>query len=185
MGIAPIFRFWDGNNVAQEKTPDFDANQHIIGQAPSPMEVRLAQTIRGLGFELIDLQRINHGQLLRIFIDGPNGVGIKDCETVTHHLLRWLEVEAVPFDRLEVSSPGVDRPLKTPSDFAKWMGESVHIKLSDLWQARKNWQGKLTGLTPDAILLEVEANSFAVPLDLAQSVRLLPNYQELLKKKKK
>ena len=82
--------------------------------------VLLETTLAGLGYELVDMERSGKGSLMRIFIDKPTGVNLDDCATVSHHLSRVLTVENVPYDRLEISSPGLDRPLKMERDFVRF-----------------------------------------------------------------
>ena len=89
----------------------------------------LDSTLHGLGYELVDVERMSRGGLLRVFIDKPGGISVDDCVTVSNHLGRLFAVENVDYDRLEVSSPGLDRPLKKPSDFIRFSGESVKLKL--------------------------------------------------------
>jgi len=96
----------------------------------------LEQTITGLGFDLVDLER-SVGGLLRITIDWPwspeqtqeRFVTVEDCETVTRQLQYLLEVENVDYRRLEVGSPGIDRPLRNAIDFQRFLGEVVDITL--------------------------------------------------------
>ena len=75
-------------------------------------EELIAPVVAGMGYELVDLQVSNRGGLLRLFIDKPGGIGLEDCAAVSRQLIRVLEVEGVEYDRLEVSSPGLDRPLR-------------------------------------------------------------------------
>ncbi len=109
-------------------------------------------TVQGLGFDLVDVERAPRG-LLRIFIDRIPGhayavagefVTVDDCELVTRQLQYVLEVEGLDYARLEVSSPGLDRPLKSESDFERFAGQAVHVVLKAPFQGRKNWQGTLT-----------------------------------------
>ena len=86
------------------------------------LENILEPTLAGLGFELVDLQLSNRGRFLRIFMDKPGGITVDDCATVSRHLSRLLEVEGVDYDRMEVSSPGLDRPLRKAADFARFAG---------------------------------------------------------------
>lgn len=101
----------------------------------------VAQTVTGLGFDLVDLER-SAGGLLRVTIDLPwqppvegapvmadQFVTVEDCETVTRQLQYLLEVEAVDYRRLEVGSPGIDRPLRTENDFLRFAGQVVDITL--------------------------------------------------------
>jgi len=73
---------------------------------------KLETAVNGLGFELVDLEMSNHGKLLRLFIDKPAGINVGDCALVSSHLTRLFAVENVDYERLEVSSPGLDRVLR-------------------------------------------------------------------------
>ena len=80
------------------------------------LQQTLESTLAGLGYELVDFERSGKGKLLRIFMDKAGGITVDDCATVSNHLSRVLAVEGVDYDRLEVSSPGLDRPLKKEQD---------------------------------------------------------------------
>ena len=94
----------------------------------------IAQTVTGLGYELVDVERTKGG-LLRVTIDFPHVAGseqfinAEDCEKVTRQLVFVLEVEGAAYSRLEVSSPGIDRPLKTEKDFERFVGELIDLVL--------------------------------------------------------
>jgi ribosome maturation factor RimP len=94
----------------------------------------VAQTVAGLGYELVELER-SAGGTLRVTIDFPwqpgedRSVNVEDCELVTRQLQYTLEVEEVDYKRLEVSSPGIDRPLRNEQDFERYAGEVVDITL--------------------------------------------------------
>jgi len=121
----------------------------------------IENTLVGLGYELADYERSGRG-LLRVYIDHPlgadgtvQGISIEDCERVSHQLTRLFEVENIDFDRLEVSSPGLDRPLRKLADFVRFAGAQVAIKLRIPFQGRKQYQGVLQpveGEGPDAQL---------------------------------
>lgn len=110
------------------------------------------KTVTGLGYELVDAER-SAGGLLRVYIDRvpgkayPTGthefVTVEDCEAVTRQLQYVLEVDNVDYARLEVSSPGLDRPLKKPEDYARFAGQEVQITLKLPFQGRKKFQGAL------------------------------------------
>ena len=110
------------------------------------------KTVSGLRYELVDVERAAGG-LLRVTIDRlpgqvyPTGehefVTVEDCEAVTRQLQYLLEVENVDYARLEVSSPGLDRPLKTPAHYARFAGQQVQITLKLPFQGRKKYQGAL------------------------------------------
>jgi ribosome maturation factor RimP len=109
------------------------------------------RTVSGLGYELVDLERSGRG-LLRVFIDrlpgrtypdGGAAVTVGDCESVTRQLQHLLEVENVEYERLEVSSPGLDRPLRKPADYARFAGSDVDLTLKLPVDGRKKFRGRL------------------------------------------
>ena len=104
-------------------------------------------TVRGLGYELVDVERAPGG-LLRVTIDHPASdverfINVDDCEKVTRQLQHVLEVEGLAYERLEVSSPGLDRPLKTATDFKRFEGEQVEVTLKVPFKGRKRFRGEL------------------------------------------
>lgn len=110
------------------------------------------RTVTGLGYELVDLERTGGG-LLRVFIDRQAGrsyptgesvlVTVEDCGVVTRQLQYVLEVEQLDYKRLEVSSPGLDRPLKHEADYARFVGSAIDLTLKLPLQGRKKYQGVL------------------------------------------
>jgi len=100
------------------------------------------EALVGMDVELVDIERAPGG-LLRVTIDRPDGVRIEDCERVSKHLSRLFEVENIDYRRLEVGSPGVDRPLKRPEDFLRFAGERVEIRLRQAVDSRKVFTGLL------------------------------------------
>lgn len=110
----------------------------------------IATTVAALGYDLVDVERAAGG-LLRVTIDHaaqPAGapersVTVDDCERVTRQLQHVLEVEGVAYERLEVSSPGLDRPLRSGGDFMRFAGAEVELTLKEPFQGRKRWRGTL------------------------------------------
>ena len=106
------------------------------------------RTVSGLGYDLVDTER-TAGGMLRVFIDRVPGdpagefITVDDCEKVTRQLQHVLEVEGSAYSRLEVSSPGLDRPLKKPADFARFCGEEIDLTLKLAFQGRKKYRGAL------------------------------------------
>ena len=86
------------------------------------IESLIEPVVAGMGYELVDLQAANGGRFLRLFIDKPGGIDVEDCAAVSRQLSRVFEVEGIDYDRLEVSSPGLDRPLRKAGDFARYAG---------------------------------------------------------------
>jgi len=105
------------------------------------------QALAGMDVELIDVERAALG-LLRVTIDRAGGVRIEDCEQVSRQLSRVFEVENIDYKRLEVGSPGVDRPLRTEAELRRFVGERIEIKLRQPLDGRKVFSGILS--LPDA-----------------------------------
>jgi len=134
----------------------------------------LEPTLAGLGYELVDLERSPGGKLLRVFIDKPDGVNVDDCVSVSNHLSRFLAVENVDYDRLEVSSPGLDRPLKKTADFIRFAGESVKLRLRVALQGQRNFVGILREVKDGILKLEVDGKMLDLELNNLEKVRLVP-----------
>jgi ribosome maturation factor RimP len=135
----------------------------------------LEQTVAALGFELVDLELANQGRLVRIFIDKADGVDVEDCATVSNHLTRLLAVEGVEYDRLEVSSPGLDRPLKQPRDFARFVGERAQVKVRVPLNGRRRFVGKLHNVGEVGIELNVDGELVSIAFADIDKARLVPN----------
>lgn len=134
----------------------------------------LEKTLAGLGYEMVDGE-FPRGGVIRIFIDGPAGIDVDDCARVSNHLTRLFAVEDVDYSRLEVSSPGLDRPLRLPRDFQRFIGESARIRLRTPLGGRKNFVGILRGADDQEVRLEVDGASLALPLAQILKARLEPN----------
>src|SRR5687768_1070335 len=134
----------------------------------------LEATLDGLGYELVDIERSLRGKLLRVFIDKPDGVSVDDCVAVSNHLSRLFAVENVDYDRLEVSSPGLDRPLKKASDFVRFAGESVKLRLRVALQGQRNFVGILREVNDGVLKLEVDGKVLDLELNNLEKVRLVP-----------
>src|SRR5450631_133132 len=114
-------------------------------------------TLTGLGYELVDLELSARG-LLRVFMDKPEGISLQDCERVSHQLTRLFTVEGVNFERLEISSPGLDRPIKKQADFIRFRGQKVQLKLRMPINGRKNFVGILGELQDGILHLDVDGS---------------------------
>lgn len=131
-----------------------------------------------MGYELVDLRASNGGRLLRLFIDKAGGVGVEDCAAVSRQLTRVLEVEGVDYERLEVSSPGLDRPLRKASDFARFVGHKADVRMrTPDATGRRRFVGVLRGAEGDRVSLEVEGSGQTVALAIGDidRARLVPN----------
>jgi ribosome maturation factor RimP len=138
--------------------------------------VKLVETtVNGLGYELVDLERSGRG-LLRVLIDKPDGILVDDCQVVSNQLTRLFMVENVDYDRLEVSSPGLDRPLKKEADFVRFAGEKVQLKLRMPLAGRKNFAGVIGAVNDGILQLDVDGNQVAIELSNLDKARLVPTF---------
>ena len=141
------------------------------------LETLIEKNVSKLGYELVDFEIINRGELLRIFIDKPGSITIHDCVDVTNQLKHILTVEEdITFDRLEVSSPGINRVIKKLKDFERFKGEKIKIKTRAPIEERKNFTGILQGTKKDLILLDFNNNLIEIKLDNIEKARLDPDF---------
>jgi ribosome maturation factor RimP len=129
----------------------------------------LEKTIPGLGFELVDVE-ITPAKIIRVFIDKDGGVSVDDCEEVSHHLSKLFLVEEIEFNRLEISSPGVERPLKKLEDFVRFNNQVVKVKLRELINEQKVFQGKILAVHGNKISLSLD-NDEVLEIDFGSIVR--------------
>jgi ribosome maturation factor RimP len=131
-----------------------------------------------LGYELVDLEYVpgRAHALLRIFIDRADGVGLDDCERVSREVSALLDVEdPVPTEyTLEVSSPGLDRVLRTPAHFQRFVGERVRVELLAPRDGRRRYTGLLQALNGEGIELNVDGAMVSVPFTHIGRARLAP-----------
>src|SRR5688572_33470461 len=128
-----------------------------------------------MGFELIDVQASNGGRLLRLFIDKPGGVTLEDCAAISRHLTRVLTVEGIDYERLEVSSPGLDRPLRKERDFARFAGQKAEVRMRTAdATGRRKFVGLLRGAGQGRVGLEVDGTTVELALDDIDRARLVP-----------
>jgi ribosome maturation factor RimP len=135
------------------------------------------------GFELVDVEWVRGGGrfTLRVFIDKPGGVNIDDCQLVSRTIEPILDVEDFiePAYDLEVSSPGLDRPLRTAEHFARYAGQRVHVKAygpvagtAPGSPPRKSWTGPLRGFSDGSVLVDVDGVLHRIPHDQIAKARL-------------
>ncbi len=128
------------------------------------------------GMELVDLQyrRESTGWVLRLFIDKKGGVTVDDCAEISRELGYHLDVrELIPHNyNLEVSSPGVNRPLKKMDDFKRFIGHNVHIRTTSPVEKRRNFTGILRGVNNDEIILEIDGKGLNIPFSLIDKANL-------------
>ena len=136
-------------------------------------------TLEGMGFELVDARASGGGRHLSIFIDRPGGITVDHCAEVSRQLSRVFEVEGIDYDRLEVSSPGLDRPLRKAADFERFAGSRVDVKMRrpDA-NGRKRFNGLLKGVQDGAAVVDVEGREVALLLDEMDKARLVPDLKK-------
>ncbi len=133
------------------------------------------KTVIGLGYEFVDLERVGRG-LMRVYIDKPDGVNVDDCATVSHQLTRLFVVEGVDYDRLEVSSPGLDRPLRKAADFVRFSGREVRLRTRMPRDGRRNFAGRILAVTGERLTLEVEGANIDFELGDLDRAHLVPEF---------
>ncbi len=134
----------------------------------------LRETLAGLGYELTDLET-SRGGLVRVFIDAPKGITVEDCALVSRHLSRVFADEDVAYERLEVSSPGLDRPLKRLADYERFAGREASVKLKLPLEGRRRFEGRIGGVQEGKVLLEVEGKGLAIAIEEIDRARLVPD----------
>ncbi len=137
----------------------------------------IEQAVEGMGYELVDFETSPRARLLRVFIDSPKGVTVDDCAAVSNHLTRLFAVENIDYDRLEVSSPGLDRPLKKPADFVRFTGQEAQIRLLLAVNGQRNFTGLLAGVEEGRLKLECDGKTQVFELDQVDKARLVPKYK--------
>jgi len=125
-----------------------------VSDRGSTAQAIIERTVVGMGYEAVDVEHAQQG-LLRVYIDAPAGITIDDCERVSKQLSHVLTVENVDYARLEVSSPGLDRPLKRQADFERFAGSRVALRLRQPLEGRRNFEGVLTSEPDEHFGLEL------------------------------
>ena len=138
------------------------------------LEELLESTLEGLGYELVEVEQLARGKLLRVFVDKEGGINVDDCVAISNHLSHLLVVENIDYGRLEVSSPGLDRSLRKEADFLRFKGETIKLKLRVSWQGQRNFIGVLREVNDGILKLEVEGRLLDLELSNLGKARLVP-----------
>ena len=144
------------------------------------LQALLAPVVEALGYECWGVEFISQGRhsVLRVYIDRPEGILIDDCEAVSRQVSGILDVED-PISgeyTLEVSSPGMDRPLFTLEQFAKHAGEQVKIRLRSPYEGRRNYQGILRGVEEQDVVVLVDDHEYLLPIDSIDKANIIPRF---------
>lgn len=147
-------------------------------QRASAQVVKVVEpVVTGLGYELLGAEfgQAENGQTLRVYIDKPEGVVMDDCAAVSRQLNAVLDVEDTIKSAylLEVSSPGVDRPLFTEEHFAAQIGEQVKVKMTEAVNGRRNFKGQLVAVKNAHAVVEVDGIDYELPVDDVEQANLI------------
>ena len=135
----------------------------------------LERTLPPMGYEMVDCDLSGAGRLVRVFIDKPGGVNVDDCAAVSRQLSRVLTVEGIDYERLEVSSPGLDRPLRKRADFARFAGRRADVRMrTPDASGRRRFVGVLQGAAEGRVSMELEGQTITLSLDDVERARLVP-----------
>ena len=148
-------------------------------QAPGNVQAIIEPVVTSLGYELVGAEFLIQGQsgLLRVYIDAEDGIQMKDCTRVSHQLSGVLDVEDVIKGKyqLEVSSPGLDRPLFTAEHFERFQGHKARVKLSVPLEGQRKFKGALKGVKNDQVILEVDGKDILLSLNAIDKANLIPD----------
>jgi ribosome maturation factor RimP len=136
--------------------------------------------VTSLGFELWGIEYLAHGahSVLRVYIDAEKGITVDDCAKVSHQISGVLDVEE-PISgqyNLEVSSPGLDRPLFTLAQFVAFTGHKVEVRLRVPFEGRRKFKGLLNGVEGDEVLVIVDKEEYLLPIDSIDRANVVPQF---------
>lgn len=135
----------------------------------------MTATLAGLGYELVDMSMSVKSGYLRVMIDKPEGISLDDCTLVSHHLSNWLAVENIDYERLEVSSPGLDRPLRKMTDYQRFIGARAQIRLRVALAGQRRFIGVISAASDDQIDLNADGQIIKLAFANIDSARLVPD----------
>lgn len=143
-----------------------------------PLIELLEPVVRGLGYELWELKYVSRGGsgLLRLYIDSPQGITLDDCERVSHQVSALLdETDPIPGQyNLEISSPGLDRLLRTPAHFARFLGATARVEMRSTVPGQRRFTGVIRAVMDGELTLNVEGGDVRLPVDGIHKARLVP-----------
>ena len=148
-------------------------------QVPEKLQSIVENAVSAMGYELVGVEYLasSGSGLLRVYIDTEQGITLKDCEAVSHQLSGVLDVED-PISgnyQLEISSPGLDRPLFKAADFQRFSGQQVRMKLVRAIDGRRKFTGVLKGMQDDTVVVETDGQEVHLPMASIDQARLVPD----------
>src|SRR3569623_1398061 len=152
-----------------------------VARASEKLLQPIAAAVRGLGYELVGVEHLPQGRhsVLRVYIDTDAGITVDDCERVSRQVSGVLDVEDLVRGHylLEVSSPGLDRPLFTAEHYARFIGHKVKLRLSLPLSGRRNFTGLLQGVQDNEVVVAIdEGEELRLSLDNIDQARLVPEF---------
>ena len=160
VGLVPIFCFWS----------------IFMPREPAELRNLIEPAVTALGYELVGVEFSRN--LLRVYIDHEAGISADDCRKVSYQVSGVLDVEDPISGQysLEISSPGLDRPLFQACDFERFAGQQVTLKLTVPVEGRRKYKGLLVGLDEERVIVNAEGQEFRFLLDQIDQANLVPNY---------
>lgn len=164
MGLEPIFCGWNSGEAMK---------------APDKLTRLIEPVVIGMGYELVGVEFDSRQRILRVYIDSEAGILIDDCSQVSHQLSGMLDVEdPIPGEyQLEVSSPGMDRPLFTLAQFERFKGSLARVQLHRPLEGRRKFKALIVGVEGDTLQLQEGEAVFAIPFDSIDKARLVPEFE--------
>jgi len=164
VGLGPIFYWWVINLSAQR----------------DKLEEMLRPGIEALGFELWGIEYQSHAKrsMLRIYIDAEAGISVDDCAKVSHQVSGVLDVEDPITGEytLEVSSPGMDRPLYRLEQYAEYIGSDINIRLRIAFEGRRKFQGRLVAIEGDEVVIQLDGHEYLLPFEQIDRAQIVPSF---------
>ena len=153
-----------------------------MGQSLKHLWDLFEPVVNGMGYELIEIEYQPNPKygVLRLFIDKASGIQVEDCSAVSRQISAVIDVEDPVSGKfnLEVSSPGMDRPLRRAEDFQQFSGEVVKIKTSMPFEGQRNFKGLLKGLEEDLVIVECDDKEVRLPITAIDKARLVPDFDK-------
>jgi len=144
------------------------------------LDEMIRPVVEGLGFEFWGMEFVSQGKhsVLRVFIDSENGIMLEDCEVVSRQVSGVMDVEDPIAGEyaLEVSSPGMDRPLYTLDQFGRYAGHKVSLRLRMPFDGRRKFEGVLKGIEGSDVVIVVEDNEYLFPVDSIDKANVVPQF---------
>lgn len=164
VGLGPIFYWWVINLSAQR----------------DKLEEMLRPGIEALGFDLWGIEYQSHAKrsMLRIYIDAEVGISVDDCAKVSHQVSGVLDVEDPITGEytLEVSSPGMDRPLYRLEQYAEYIGSDINIRLRIAFEGRRKFQGRLVAIEGDEVVIQLDGHEYLLPFEQIDRAQVVPSF---------